>query len=343
MPLMAFLAILFTSGLDVGLIMFPLTEFPVYQADDVYGFTNALAVEFGFWGFLVWAFYFLTTFYFCVVEPKTQIFEIRWVKFINSAVIIATCAFTGFLFLSYLPDYIVGISDPARYLLVAVVVFLAVLSSTDIRYVKWLGISSSVLFFCLIALLWLSSGAGVLGWIASLSQIGGYFANLPRFMHPMSDYHAFYLFWWFAWSIMIGQFVARFVNGLRAYQLLTVLLVIPSILIALWFSVLYIYHSRVIMLSDELQLCMVVVGIIFVMNSLDSLTRLYSENLGLTVRRLGGAGYVGLHWALLFGLVLLYQFTPLKIEWIGLVVIGLYCAVYVLTFIRRDVLIQQTE
>ncbi|MEO0369437.1 MAG: BCCT family transporter [Pseudomonadota bacterium] len=159
----------------------------------------------------------------------------------------------------------------------------------------------------------------------------------------MSDYHAFYLFWWFAWSIMIGQFVARFVNGLRAYQLLTVLLVIPSILIALWFSVLYIYHSRVIMLSDELQLCMVVVGIIFVMNSLDSLTRLYSENLGLTVRRLGGAGYVGLHWALLFGLVLLYQFTPLKIEWIGLVVIGLYCAVYVLTFIRRDVLIQQTE
>ncbi len=28
--------------------------------------------------------------------------------------------------------------------------------------------------------------------------------------------------------------------------------------------------------------------------------------------------------------------TPLKIEWIGLVVIGLYCAIYGLTFMRRD-------
>ena len=50
----SFLAILFTSGLDVGLIMFPLTEFPVY-ADIVknpeYTFSNPLAIEFGFWGF----------------------------------------------------------------------------------------------------------------------------------------------------------------------------------------------------------------------------------------------------------------------------------------------------
>ena len=84
---------------------------------------------------------------------------------------------------------------------------------------------------------------------------------------------------------------------------------------------------------------MVVVGVIFVVNSLDSLTRLYSENLGLTVKRLGGPAYVAAHWGLLFGLILLYQFTPLKIEWIGLIVIGIYCAIYVLTFIRRDALI----
>ncbi|MEL6694255.1 MAG: BCCT family transporter, partial [Pseudomonadota bacterium] len=109
LPLTAFIAILFTSGLDVGLIMFPLTEFPVYESEAAYGFTNALAIEFGFWGFLVWGFYFLTTFYFCVVEPKLKLFEIGWVKLLNSAVIIATCAFTGFLFLSYLPSYIEGI------------------------------------------------------------------------------------------------------------------------------------------------------------------------------------------------------------------------------------------
>jgi glycine betaine transporter len=336
LPLTAFMAIIFTSGLDVGLIMFPLTEFPVYETEAAYGFTNALAIEFGFWGFLVWAFYFLTTFYFCVVEPKLKLFEIGWVKLVNSTVIIATCAFTGFLFLSYLPTYIEGISDVWRYSLVAAVVLLAVLSSTDIRYVKWLGLGSSVLFFGLIALLWLMSGAGISGLSASMSNISGYFTNLPKFTHPMTDYHAFYLFWWFAWSIMIGQFVARFVGGMRAYQLLIALLIIPSIPIALWFSVLYIYHTQAIELAGALQLSMVVVGIIFVVNSLDSLTRLYSENLGLTVKRLGGKGYVAAHWVLLFGLILLYQFTPLKIEWIGLVVIGLYCAIYALTFIKRD-------
>lgn len=343
LPLTAFMAILFTSGLDVGLIMFPLTEFPVYESEAAYGFTNALAIEFGFWGFLVWGFYFLTTFYFCIVEPKLKLFEIGWVKLINNAVIIATCAFTGFLFLSYLPNYVEGISDPVRYGLVAVVVLAAVLSSTDIRYVKWLGLGSSALFFGLIALLWLTSGAGLFGLAESVSNIGGYFTNLHRFTSPLTDYHAFYLFWWFAWSIMIGQFVARFVGGVRTYQLMLALLVLPSIPIALWFSVLYIFHAQSIELGQSLEISMVIVGVIFVVNSLDSLTRLYSENLGLTVRRLGGPRYVAAHWALLFGLILLYQFTPLKIEWIGLVVIGIYCAIYALTFIRREALQDAAE
>ena len=120
--LFAFFAILFTSGLDVGLIMFPLTEFPVYETEQVYGFTNPLAIEFGFWGFLIWFFYFLTTFYFCVVEPRLKIFEIPWVKLVNNIIIVATCAFTGFLFLQYLPDYIDGITPFFKFSLVASVV-----------------------------------------------------------------------------------------------------------------------------------------------------------------------------------------------------------------------------
>lgn len=50
---LTFIAILFTSGLDVGLIMFPLTEFAGYadiSASPEYAFTNPLAIEFGFWG-----------------------------------------------------------------------------------------------------------------------------------------------------------------------------------------------------------------------------------------------------------------------------------------------------
>lgn len=336
--LLAFTAILFTSGLDVGLILFPLTEFPTYESDTIYSFANPLAIEFGFWGFLVWGFYFLTTFYFCVVEPRLKLFEIGWVKLINNIVIVATCAFTGFLFFSYLPDYIADIPEFLRYGLVAAVVLIAVVSSTDIRFVIWLSLGSFLLFFALIIAMLFHSEMGTTQIAMSGQYLSEYFLNLHRFVSPLSDYHAFYLFWWFAWSIMIGQFVARFVGGLKPWQLLAALLVLPSIPIALWFSVLYQIHSEEIVLTNILRASMVVVGIIFVINSLDSLTRLYSENLNLTVKKLGRMKYVGLHWALLFGLIMLYQFTPLKIEWIGMVVIFLYGCIYALAYKRRQLL-----
>ena len=97
-PVVTFMAILFTSGLDVGLLMFPMVDFEIFANEPDYAFANPLALEFGFWGFLVWGFYFLTTFYFCVVEPKLQLFEIPAVKLVNNLTIIGTCAFTGYLF-----------------------------------------------------------------------------------------------------------------------------------------------------------------------------------------------------------------------------------------------------
>ena len=339
-PLLTFIAILFTSGLDVGLIMFPLTEFPTYAAETPYQFTNPLAIEFGFWGFLVWGFYFLTTFYFCAVEPKLKLFEIPWVKLVNTGVIIATCAFTGFLFLSYLPDYINGITPVMRFGLVAFVVLMAVLSSTDIRFVKWLSLGSTALFFALIGGLWSLSGMGISGFGNSAVNIGGYFTNLHKFITPLTDYHAFYLFWWFAWSIMIGQFVARFVGGLKTWQLFLALLFLPSIPIAIWFSVLYHFHTASLSLTPLINTAMVTVGIIFVINSLDSLIRLYSENLSLTVSKLGRGKYILLHLGLLYGLVLLYQFTPFKIEWVGTIVIAIYCVIYFLVFQNRTKLQQ---
>ncbi|HEY5654891.1 MAG TPA: hypothetical protein VIS04_03570 [Woeseiaceae bacterium] len=328
--LFAFTAILFTSGLDVGLIMFPLTEFPVYETEAAYQFANPLAIEFGFWGFMVWMFYFLTTFYFCVVEPRIKLFEIPAVKVLNNVVVIGTCAFTGFLFLSYLPNYISGISDPLRFGLVAVVVLCAVLSSTDIKFVKVLSISSTWLFFLLIGAMWFESGMGASGFLSTFVNIGEYFGNLHEFVMPLTDYHAFYLFWWFSWSIMIGQFVSRFVGGLKTWQLLLALLFIPSIPIATWFSVLYYYFVNGLTVTPFYNAAMVLVGVIFVVNSLDSLMRLYSDNLNVTVARYGRRNYILANWAVMYGLILLYQFTPLKIEWIGLVVIFIYLLVYLL-------------
>jgi choline-glycine betaine transporter len=336
LSLLAFSAILFTSGLDVGLIMFPLVEFPVYAAEAQYSFTNPLAIEFGFWGFLVWAFYFLTTFYFCIVEPRVKLFEHRPIRWANNAIIIATCAFTAYLFLSYAPSYIEGISQSQQYLLVGLIILLAVFSSTDIAYVKILSLSSSLLFLLLILVMFSASGASAEEYLASMANIGGYFDNIHRFVSPISDYHGWYLFWWFAWSIMIGQFVARFVSGLKTWQLLLALLVIPSVAIALWFSVLYYYFSNDIAVTGILRGAMVVLGIIFVINSLDSLIRLYTDNLGMGVNRLGRNKYMVGNWLLIVILVLLYQLTPLKIEWVGLLVIGLYGVIYVLLYRRRS-------
>ena len=201
-----------------------------------------------------------------------------------------------------------------------------------------LSLSSTGLFLVLIAAAWLASGVGISGLLGTMSDLSGYLTNLDRFILPINDYHGFYLSWWFAWSIMIGQFVARFVNGMAAWKLLIAILIVPSIPIALWFSVLFAYFAGGISISDSITLLMIVVGILFVINSLDSLTRLYSQNLGLTVEALGRSPYILTHAGLLTGLVVLYQFTPLKIEWIGMIVIGLYVAIYGLMFVRRDAL-----
>ncbi len=343
--LFTFIAILFTSGLDVGLIMFPLTEFGGYAEDPAYAFANPLAIEFGFWGFLIWAFYFLTAFYFCVIEPRVKFFEIPVVKLINNVVIIGTCAFTASLFLIYLPGYLPGVGDGESvvttfYVIVFVVILAAAYSSTDLKYVRILSVGSTILFLTLILGMWVAAGMGMTGFVETGSNIGAYFTNLHKFVLPLTDYHAFYLFWWFAWSIMIGQFTSRFVGGLKTWQLLAALLIFPSIPLGIWFTVLYYYHLNGISTAGITNIAMVIVGVTFVINSLDSLIRLYTDNLNMTVERFGKAAYVAGNVALLFVLTLLFQSQWLQIQWIGAVVVGLYlaCVVFILITKRKEVL-----
>ena len=345
--LFTFIAILFTSGLDVGLIMFPLTEFPVYAdvgASPEYAFSNPLAIEFGFWGFMIWGFYFLTSFYFCVIEPRVKFFEITPVKIVNNAVIIGTCAFTAYLFLINLPWYVPQIGDGESvvftfYVIVFCVILAAAYSSTDIKYVRILSLASTWMFLGLIALMWANATIGLGQFGSTVGLIGNYFGNIHKFVLPLNDYHAFYLFWWFAWSIMIGQFTSRFVGGLRTYQVLIALLVFPSIPLAIWFAVLYHYHVNAIDIAGFYSLAMVVVGVTFVINSLDSLIRLYSDNLSVTVERFGKWKYIAGNVAALFGLTLLFKLDFLEIQWIGALVIGLYfaCLAYILAAKRQEV------
>lgn len=326
--LFVFISILFTSGLDVGLIMFPLTEFGGYK-DAPYDFTNPLAIEFGFWGFWIWTFYFITAFYFCAIEPKVKFFEIPWVKWVNNIVIIGTCAFTGALFLNNLPWYVPSIGDgtsvvPGFYFVVLLVIFCSAYSSTEIHYLKILAVASTYLFAALIIYMFIYSGLGFTGLGKNLTLIGDYFVKLPKFILPMTEYHEFYLFWWFAWSIMIGQFTSRFVGNMKTWHLLLALLIIPSIPIAIWFSVLYHVHVNNIPTTGFVNYAMIAVGTIFVINSLDSLIRLYTYNLGFTVEKYGRVAYILGNVILLSGLVLAFKSQWIQIHWIGALVIGLF-------------------
>ncbi|TRX54920.1 BCCT family transporter [Thalassomonas sp. M1454] len=339
-----FIAILFTSGLDVGLIMFPLTEFAGYAdlaTSPEYSFTNPLAIEFGFWAFLIWGFYFLTCFYFCVIEPRVQFFELPVVKLINNIVIIGTCAFTAYLLLSNLPWYLPEMGDGESiigsfYLVVFMVIAIAVYSSTNIRYVRFLSLATTWLFIALIALMWsgafLSKDSSISEFANTLTLLGGYFANIQKFALPLNDYHEFYLYWWFAWSIMIGQFTSRFVSGLRTYQVLLAMLVFPSIPIAVWFTVLYYFSANSINTAGFYNITMAIVGITFVINSLDSLIRLYTDNLNIGVARIGRINYFIGNLLALSLLTLLFKLDFLQIQWVGAVVIGLFfsCFSYIL-------------
>jgi choline-glycine betaine transporter len=328
------IALLFTAGLDMGLVMLPLTEFPVYAGDTSYAFTNPLAVEFGMWGPLVWMMYFLSTFYFIVLEPRLKVFQIPAVKWVYNLTIIATCAFTAYLFSTALPSYAPDLPQWGIWALVVGVIGVSVYSSGNLTFMKWLAILSTwgfgiLVFVALVIVAYVYSGVGLGGLFSNVGALLDYFPNIHRFATPITEYHEFYLFWWFAWSIMIGQFVANFVGGMKAWKLAFSMVVLPTIPLGLWFAVLYIYFQQAIVIPAWLNWAMIAVGVVFVINSLDSLIRLYGANLGWTVDRLSWQRYLPLHFLLQCGLVLAYQFTPFKIEWVGLVVIGLYATVFV--------------
>lgn len=335
-----FVALLFTAGLDMGLVMLPLTEFPTYAAEEAYRFANPLAIEFGMWGPLVWLMYFLSTFYFVVLEPRLRVFEIPAIKITYNLTVIATCAFTCYLFLVSIPNYIGNISQPESWAIVVFVIAVSVYSSGSVNFMKVLATSSTCMFVILsfVALMtaaYYYSGVGISGLTENLELLLEYFSNLHRFVSPITAYHEFYLFWWFSWSIMIGQFVSIFVGGLSAWRLAGAMVLLPSIPLGVWFAVLYIYFEQSIVIPPWLNWFMVVVGIVFVINSVDSLIRLYGLNLGWTKSRLGWKSYYALHFLLQLGLVMAYQFTPFRIEWVGLVVIGIYAATYLLMLQRR--------
>lgn len=138
---------------------------------------------------------------------------------------------------------------------------------------------------------------------------------------------------------MIGQFTARFVSGLKTWQLMLAMLIFPSAAIGTWFTVLYQYHAEDLSISTWINFAMISVGILMVINSLDSLIRLYSENLKLTARHIGLPKYFIGNFIAMCGLTALFQLDFLRIQWVGALVIAIYFAsfAYIMYFKRKEV------
>lgn len=336
--MLPFVAVLFCSGLDIAIITYPLTEFPIYEAESSYSFANPLAIELGLWGMVIWSFYFLTAFYFLCIEPRLKLFEIFWVKIINNFVIMSTCAFGGYVLLTSLPNYIPGLPSWAPFIITGIVILCACYSASNIKFMKWLSIFSMWGFFALILGMWISSGGDVGKMIETYSNYSEYFTNLHRWIIPFNDYHEFYLLWWFAWSIMIGQFMAKFASNTSLGMLFILMVICPSIPLSIWFAVLYTYHSGGIEISTFWNFAMIGVGIVFVMNTFDSLIRLYTDSLDLTVQRFGIAKFIGGNFLIMSILTAAYAFLGFEMKMVGLIVIFIYSVVY-LNILRKRKLV----
>lgn len=326
-----FFAILFTTGLDGGLILLPQVDFITYSNVAVspeYAFSNPLAIEFGFWGGLIWLCYFVTTCYFAIYEPRLKLFDKPLIKYLNNALVILTCAFSAWLLFStlsqYLPiDWLRNFPYVVHAIILAVILC-SVFSSSRIYYIKYLSIVSLLLFILLIF---------VVGWQFKLNEsdvllqtglLLNYFVNMDKFILPINDYHQFYYFWWLAWSIMIGQFTAKFVNGIKVYQLFICFLILPSIPIAIWFLVLHQGYQFDIALDLHTKLFLALMGVLYVMNSMDSMIRLYSVNLGINKEKLGNKKYYLFHSLLLMAVASMFEVQMLNIEAVGSIILVLW-------------------
>jgi choline-glycine betaine transporter len=77
------IALWFASGLDVDLIVSPLTGFVSYAdigTSPEYTFTNPLAIEFGFWAFLISVFLLSHLFLFLRACTQSTVFPFPWLR-----------------------------------------------------------------------------------------------------------------------------------------------------------------------------------------------------------------------------------------------------------------------
>ncbi len=311
------ISLLFTTGLDAGLVLLPLTEFSGYDATKL---TSPLTLELAYWGFSVWCIYFISCYYFCCWEPKLQLFKIPVIKHLNNILIWTTAAFTVSLAVANMPFYLtyLGLSSVSSFELntiAFVVIILACGFSINRTLMRLLSYYSMLIFVCLTIITGLYAGISFDTLTMGMTAFSDYITDFPLLILPKDDYHTFYLGWWFAWSIMLGQYLARYVGQFSLVRVMVSVTIAPVIPLLIWFTVLYQVYLNQQPLPPWLAAGFIMVGLLFVVNSVDFMISLYSQS--LTTKAVSTWRYVWVNSAVLIFGYLLFKQHILLIEYIG--------------------------
>jgi glycine betaine transporter len=293
-----FVCLLFTSGLDTGLILLPLIEFEQYTSPE-YLRINPLSIEVGYWGGLVWIFYFITTFYFAYLEPVVKILEHRLVRVLVLFMMFLTPAFTAKIFadffIYYVPSFYLEhypeLFTHNKIILYSIfLIIIAAISAMSFRFIKFLSLTSIILF-CFLILGGLAIVVNHLSpqdyLITTYAGLAGYLLDLDKFIYPMNEHHEFYMYWWFSWSIIVGKFLAKYVpEGMKPMKLFILMTIVPTIPIFLWFSVVYHFFVAHYQIPLFYSVMMFFVGVLFMINSMDSIFRESSALISLDFKKM---------------------------------------------------------
>lgn len=143
----------------------------------------------------------------------------------------------------------VPVSAAVQVVIIAVVTALFLLSALSglQRGIKWLS-SANVLLASLLLLLVMIAGPTSVLLNAFTTTLGGYVSDLPLMSLQagpfdedrrawINGWTVFYWAWWISWSPFVGTFIARISRGRTIREFVLGVLLVPTLVSALWFSV----------------------------------------------------------------------------------------------------------
>jgi choline/glycine/proline betaine transport protein len=275
-------AMLFATGMGIGMVFWGVAEPLSHYADPKPGVTGspeqlaqaAMSQTYLHWGISAWAIYVVVGLAIAyTVHRKGRPISIRWslepllgarvrgrlgdavdiTAVVGTVFGIATSLGLGVLQITAGLEH-TGIATSSTTLQIAVIVLVTGLATFSVvsgldRGLKWLS-NINVTFAGVLMLAVLVLGPTLFLLREFVQSLGVYLANVVPMMFNVSAYAGaegeawqaswttFYWGWWISWSPFVGVFIARISRGRTVREFVGGVLLVPTLVCFLWFSVL---------------------------------------------------------------------------------------------------------